>query len=296
MDEQNEKRTRRNLIIFTVLVLGLAALAGVIERLTVPPGAEPNTTGLGQLLWIITPLVVMLLLRTFGGDGWSDFGLRPNFKGNGFWWLVSILVFPAVITISVLIGALVGGLKLDVNMSSAFIAALLTGLIAAMVKNLFEEFAWRGYLAPKVYSLNMNIWLSHAIVGLVWGAWHLPFIFVFWSYLTQDMLWFFIPLLLMGTISQSVVYGEIRLATDSVLPAWVMHTIGNAFGNAILLSGFIQLVPGLELWVSPGAEGVVSIVLMFAVGYWLHQRRKNLELAAFDLATASDPGKKILNI
>ena len=287
MHTQNRKRTKRNLIIFIVLVLGLAALAGVVEPLTVPPGAEPGTSGLGQLLWIIAPLGVMLLLRIFGGDGWDDFGLRPNFKGNGFWWLVSVLIFPAVIAISVLIGALVGGLELDVNMSSAFVAALLTGLISAMIKNVFEEFAWRGYLAPKVYAFRMNdlnmnafganVWLSHAIVGMVWGAWHLPFVFVFWPYLTPDMLWYFIPLLLVGTFSQSVVYGEIRLATGSVLPAWVMHTIGNGIGNTLLLSGFIRLGPGRELWFSPGAEGLISIILMFAVGYWLHQRRKNTE-------------------
>ncbi len=277
MNTQDKKRTKRNLIIFIGLVLGLAALASVIEPLTVPPGAEPGTSGLGQLLWIIAPLGVMLVLRIFGGDGWGDFGLRPNFKGNGFWWLVSILVFPMVITISVLIGTLLGGLELDVNMLSVFIAALLPGLIAAMIKNIFEEFAWRGYLAPKVYSLNMNIWLSHAIVGLVWGAWHLPFVFVFWPYLTANMLWYFVPLLLVGTISQSIVYGEIRLATASVLPAWVMHTIGNAIGNTLLLSGFIQLSSGKELWFSPGAESIASIILMFAVGYWLHQRRKNIE-------------------
>jgi membrane protease YdiL (CAAX protease family) len=274
---RDKKRTRRNLVIFTVLVLGLAALAGVVEPLTVPPGAEPGASGLGQLLWIIAPLGVMLLLRILGGDGWDDFGLRPNFKGNGFWWLVSVLTFPVVITISVLIGAVSGGLELDVNVFPALVAALLPGLISAMIKNVSEEFAWRGYLAPKVYSLDVNIWLSHAIVGMVWGAWHLPFVFVFWPYLTPNMLWTFVPLLLVGTFSQSVVYGEIRLATGSVLPAWLMHTIGNTIGNTLLLSNLVQLSPGRELVFSPGAEGVISIILMFAVGYWLHQRRKNIE-------------------
>jgi membrane protease YdiL (CAAX protease family) len=274
---RDKKRTRRNLVIFTVLVLGLAALAGVVEPLTVPPGAEPGASGLGQLLWIIAPLGVMLLLRILGGDGWDDFGLRPNFKGNGFWWLVSVLTFPVVITISVLIGAVSGGLELDVNVFPAFVAALLPGLISAMIKNVSEEFAWRGYLAPKVYSLDVNIWLSHAIVGMVWGAWHLPFVFVFWSYLTPAMLWTFVPLLLVGTFSQSVVYGEVRLATGSVLPAWLMHTIGNTIGNTLLLSNLVQLSPGRELVFSPGAEGVISIILMFAAGYWLHRRRKNVE-------------------
>jgi membrane protease YdiL (CAAX protease family) len=277
MEAQDRERTKRNLIIFTVLVLGSAVLAGVVDPLTVPPGAEPGTPGLGQLLWIVAPLGAMLLLRILGGDGWADLGLRPNLKRNGFWWLVSVLIFPAVITISVLIGALVGGLELDVTVLPALAAALLPGLAAAMFKNVFEELAWRGYLAPKLYSLNMNIWLSHAIVGLIWGAWHLPFVYVFWPYLTPNMLWTFVPLLLVGTFSQSVVYGEIRLATASVLPAWVMHTIGNAIGNTLLLSGFMQLNPGWEQLVSPGAEGAVSIILMFAAGYWLHRRRKNSE-------------------
>ena len=275
MNTKNQKRTKRNLFIFTILVLGIAVLARFIEPFTVPPGAEPGTSGLGQLLWLIAPFVIMLLLRIFGGDGWSDFGLRPNFKGNGFWWLVSILVFPVVITLAVLLGVLLGGLELDLSMSSVFVAALLPGFISALFKNIFEEFTWRGYLAPKVYSLNMNIWLSHAIVGLIWGAWHLPFVFVFWHYLTPNMLWYFVPLLLIGTISQSVVYGEIRLATNSVWPAWIMHTIGNTLGNALLLSGFIQFVSGREALFTPGAEGVVSIILFFVIGYWLHQRRKS---------------------
>jgi membrane protease YdiL (CAAX protease family) len=274
MHTRNKKRTRRNLIIFSLSVLGSAVLARVVEPFTVPPGVEPGTPGLGQLLWLIAPLATMLLLRILGGDGWGDLGLRPNFRGNGFWWLASVLVFPVVITISVLLGALLGGLELDGNMLSAFAGALLPGLISAAIKNVFEEFAWRGYLAPRVYALNMNTWLSHAIIGVIWGAWHVPFVLVLWSYLTPAMLWAFVPLLLVGTVSQSVVYGEIRLATGSVWPAWVMHTVGNAFGNTLLTSGLIQLGRGRELWFSPGAEGVLGMMLMFALGYVLHRRRK----------------------
>ena len=53
MNHQEEKHTKRNLIIFIVFVLGLAALAGVIEPFTIPPDSEPGTSGLGQLLWLI---------------------------------------------------------------------------------------------------------------------------------------------------------------------------------------------------------------------------------------------------
>jgi hypothetical protein len=141
-------RTKRNLIIFLLSVLGSAVLARVVEPITVPPGAERGTPGLGQLLWLVTPLGVVLLLRLLGLDGWGDFGLRPNFKGNGFWWLASVLVFPVAITMSVLMGALLGGIELDGKLFPAFAGALLPALISAAIKNVFEEFAWRGYLAP----------------------------------------------------------------------------------------------------------------------------------------------------
>ena len=107
------RRTARNLVIFAVAVLGLAALAAAVEPFTVPPDAEPGTAGLGQLLWLAAPLGIALLLRLVGGDGWADLGLRPSFRGNGFWWAVSVLVFPAVLTLCVLTGAALGGLELN---------------------------------------------------------------------------------------------------------------------------------------------------------------------------------------
>ena len=42
MNSLDNKRTKRNLIIFIVSVLGLAWLAGVIDPLTTPPDAEPG--------------------------------------------------------------------------------------------------------------------------------------------------------------------------------------------------------------------------------------------------------------
>jgi len=273
MNTQTEKRTKRNLIIFTLAVLGLAVLSWLIEPYTVPPDAEPGTAGLGQLLWIISPVLVMVLLRSFGGDGWVDFGLQPNFKGNGFWWWTSILYYPLIVLVILLVGTLTGGLTIHTKQLSGAVPVLTTLLVSSLIKNIFEEFAWRGYLAPKVYNLKKNIWLSHAFVGLIWGLWHLPFVMAFWPYLTPDMLPVFIPLLLLGCMFDSVVYGEIRLATDSVLPAWVSHTVGNVVGNFLILNSVITFRSGQELLFTPGGEGVISMILMLALGIWLHKRR-----------------------
>jgi membrane protease YdiL (CAAX protease family) len=273
MNTQTGKRTKRNIVIFTLAVLGLAVLAWIIEPFTVPPDAEPGTAGLGQLLWIVSPVLVMVLLRSFGGNCWSDFGLGPNFKGNGFWWWTSILYYPIIILVILLLGTLTGGLTIRTEQLSGAVPVLVTLLVSSLVKNIFEEFAWRGYLAPKVYSLKKNIWLSHAFVGLIWGLWHVPFVMALWPYLTPDMLPIFIPLLLLGCMSDSIVYGEIRLATNSVLPAWISHTVGNVVGNFLILNSVISLRSGQELFFTPGGEGIISTVLMLALGIWLHQRR-----------------------
>ena len=107
-------------------------------------------------------------------------------------------------------------------------------LAGTIMKNLLEEFAFRGYLAPKVYALKLNRLLSHCIVGLVWGAWHIPFLAYVFSYLNESAVTL-IPRLLLGTITASIVYGEIRLRTNSVWPAFLMHTIGGAFIGTFLL-------------------------------------------------------------
>jgi hypothetical protein len=219
MDSQDIHRTQRNLFIFITAVLGLAILACVISPQTISPETEPGISELHRLLWLLAPLGVMLLLRSFGGDGWDDFGLPSTIKGIGLWWLTSILIFPIILTIFVLVCSLFCGLQIDGKTLPDILAAVVTGLAAALIKIIFEEFAWRGYLAPRVYSLNLNIWLSHAIVGLVWGVWHLPFVFALWPYLTTEMLWYFVPLLLIGTISQNIVYNEIRLASASNTPS-----------------------------------------------------------------------------
>jgi hypothetical protein len=69
----------------------------------------------------------------------------------------------------------------------------------------------------------MDIWLSHAMIGLIWGDWYLLFYLSLLNLLTENMTWFIVALLLVGTISHDVVYGEIRLAIESVLPVWVIQ-------------------------------------------------------------------------
>src|SRR5690606_29729251 len=48
-----------------------------------------------------------------------------------------------------------------------------------LVKNIFEEFAWRGYLTPKLIELNLHDGMIYLVTGLVWALWHAPYYLVF---------------------------------------------------------------------------------------------------------------------
>ena len=76
IQNQTNRTTIRNLTIFILFVLAIGWIGRGLDVLL----GNPSSEGLGILLWIGMPLVASLLLRTFAGDGWSDFGIKPNLK------------------------------------------------------------------------------------------------------------------------------------------------------------------------------------------------------------------------
>jgi len=226
-----------------------------------------------MLIWIITPLGVSFLLRAFAGDGWKDLGIRPAIKGNILWYIISILVYPICFTLIFVIGLAFDVVSLPDFSSVLFVQAFAFILVQQATKNIFEEFAWRGYLAPKMYKLRLNVFVAHIVVGLIWGAWHLPYIRAITPHTTESLATF-IPRFLVGTIAASIVYGEIRILTGSVWPAVLMHTVGGAFVGALLLKELIKMKDGMEFLFSPAIEGVLSIVLFTLIGIGLYLLRR----------------------
>jgi membrane protease YdiL (CAAX protease family) len=147
MNTQNNKGTIRNLIIFVVAINAIAWLAYFFAQ-----GAGiPEAQSLGMLIWLVSPLLVSILLRLFTKD-WKDIGIKPNLKGNGKWYAFSILIYPVIVAIVLLIGLLFGGISVTDFSASLFVQAIAVRLVSSFIKNIFEEFGWRGYLTPKVNS------------------------------------------------------------------------------------------------------------------------------------------------
>jgi hypothetical protein len=55
---------------------------------------------------------------------------------------------------------------------------------------------------------------------------------------------------------QAFAYGELRLVSKSVWPAWLLHTFANAISRALLSNGFVGFGPNFSgVLLSPGTEG-----------------------------------------
>lgn len=279
---QNRQRTIRNLVIFTVVVLAIGFIGRGLDT------ATGNTSGetLGLLLWLIVPSLFSLFLRAFAGDGWKDFGLRPNFKGNGLYYLIAILVYPVLTLLVLLIGSGIGLISFpnfSVNALGMILQVFMVGALPQFIKNIFEEAAWRGYLTPKIHSLGVNAFVGHTLVGLIWGAWHIPYYLYFLDrsileqFTTLDVA-IFIPLSILVMIAWAMVYGELRLLTGSIWPAVLMHMVEDAFLNQLFTDGHVRIVPGTDWLVSP-VNGLIGILLFVALGIGLYRLRKRREAA-----------------
>jgi membrane protease YdiL (CAAX protease family) len=271
------KRTAvRNLSIFTIVVLASGWIGHALDIQIGNTGTE--TLGMG--LWLVTPFLFSLLLRVFAGDGWKDFGIKPNLKGNLVWYTIAILIYPVMTALALLIGGGSGLIKFP-NFSPGALGLILqaftAGLLPMLIKNLFEEGAWRGYLAPKIYSLGLNAYAGHILVGLIWGAWHIPYYLFFLdrAYLgefTTLSVAAYIPLTMLVYISWAMVFGEIRLLTNSLWPALIMHAVEDALLLQIFELKIIQITPGADWLISP-MNGFISILFFIAVGIALRQWR-----------------------
>jgi hypothetical protein len=283
IQNQNNRITVRNLAIFIIVVLAIGWIGRGLDLLMGNLAPE----SLGMLLWLITPFGFSLLLRAFAGDGWKDFGIKPNFRGNAAWYVIALLVYPVLTALVLVIGSGLGLItfpNFSLNALGLILQAFALGLLPQFIKNIFEEGAWRGYLAPKIYSLRLNDFVGHLIVGLVWGAWHIPYYLFFLDrafiqdFTTLDLT-AFIPLSIVAMISWAMVYGEIRLLTNSIWPALLMHMVEDAYLIQLFTEHHIQITPGMDWLVSP-MNGLISIFFFIAIGVGLRQLRKRKQSVA----------------
>ena len=181
-------KIKRNIILFIICIAacgwvgyGIDKLMGRAhyENIGTMAGEEP----LGMLVWLVSPIICMIVLRSFCGDGWKNAGFSFNFSGNKKFYLIGFLAYPVVTMIVILLGLMTKAISIsDANIGIlAYIGILLTQIAIQFIKNIFEESVWRAYLTNQLIKLKLSDLKLYLLVGFIWWIWHLPYIMKFLS-------------------------------------------------------------------------------------------------------------------
>lgn len=259
--DQNSKIERRriwrNLLVYTAGVMILSVVGGML----VANGAE-----IGALVFLVGPILMAVLLRTLGKDGWQDAGLG---LGALPWYLFAILFFPITLGLILGAGVLTGSIVFTGTLA-ALVGAALTGLAPWLLFAMFEEWGWRGYLEPQLARLGMPDLSRHLLVGIIWALWHVPYILSYPGGYTELPLGIFVLLFVGSVLAMAVVHGQLRKASGTVWTAVLVHGLGNALAQPMVFGGFAEFkLPAL---IATRPENLAFIVLWAAMGWYMLTR------------------------
>ncbi len=265
-EQINRKNNQRKAIGFILMYSFLVIMIAVISPLL---GGGPSTFSPGFLLWGTAPLLLALLMRAITRD-WSDSGIKPAFKKNAKWYLLSITIAPVTLLYMLLCGAILKGSTVSGFEMGPYLITVLSAFVFFFIFAIFEEFGWRGYLVPKLESAGMKNTLGYIITAVVWTTWHLPYIReLTWVFSSEDLALFILRYYLF-CFAASILYNEMRLITGSVWPAVLMHALANSLQHPFVAE-FVTIAPGLDYLFS--TTGLFVIVFMAALGITLNRIR-----------------------
>lgn len=278
-------KIKRNIIIFAVISIICGWIGYLVDQFTGQTNYENMGTAtgngsLGMLIWLVSPLICTIFLRTFGGDGWQHAGFSLNFKHNKKLYLLSFLIYPSVTLLVIVLGVFTQSIRFaNVNIGmTAYLGILFTQVIYQFVKNIFEESVWRAYLTNQLLKLKLSDLTLYFLVSFIWWFWHLPYIMIFLSEseihntLPVGRLTFFLVGLVTVTC-WTVMYTEIFRMTKSVWPLVIMHTMEDAVINPLLLLGIV-VVEKEQAALFSLSVGLVPNILYLIVGLFIRKWRK----------------------
>lgn len=264
-------KIKRDLIIFIAVSVLIGWVGVLIDQLI---NDQPDGETLGMGIWLISPLICALILRVRRKD-WKSFGINPNILRNVKWYVLSILIFPFILIIFTSIAYLFGLVELgkfEVSVTSLITSAL----VGLFIKNIFEEFAWRGYLTPKLIDLKVNDFMIYVTTGLVWALWHAAYYLVFLSddfYSSPAARFQDLGLSLIIIPIWGIMFVEMYRITRSVWPVVIMHVVEDAVPTMLIqVEDVIQFNGVGELLLNP-LLGIFPLITYLLFGLWLRKQR-----------------------
>jgi uncharacterized protein len=197
---------------------------------------------------------IALTASSAGKSGLRDLWSRIKWPVPRRWLL--ILLLPPVGILAVLTG-----LKTLVspNFAPQF---LVFGVPAGVLAGFFEEVGWTGFAYPRMRS-RFGALRGALLLGLLWGAWHLPVVDALGAASPHGPVWlaFFASFVTM-VIALRVLIAWVYNSTGSLLMAQLLHASSSGF---LVILGAPQVTPGQEAGWYFAYAGVLWLVAAGAV-------------------------------
>jgi CAAX protease family protein len=219
---------------------------------------------------ILGPSVAGILLTglLYGRTGLREFRSRLlRWRVGARWYAVALLTAP----LSMMAVLLALSLVSPEFLPRIFTAGdkpilLLTGIAVGLVAGIFEELGWTGFAVPTLLRLRYGVLSTGLIVGVLWGAWHLPI--NFWGSgvtVGELSLAIFLPSWLLGILVGS-------LTAYRVLMVWVYERTGSLLVTILMhvsLAAFTFILTpplgGVPYWVIGFAYAAALWVIVAVV-------------------------------
>ena len=229
--------------------------------------------GWHQLLMFVPALTALVMMLVIGRDGYTRDGWRRLGLGRaGVRRWPAALLLPAAALGGGYLAATAAGAAAPEPLPGAPGAAralnyLLLVAFYTFTFSLGEEVGWRGYLLPRLMAFGHR--RGHLICGLAWAAFHYPVIFLSDLYRPDGNRLLGAGLFTLMVLPLSVVIGELRLRTDSLWVASLMHSAHNAFDEVV--GSQVRMTAPLGPYLA-GETGIVTLLIYLAAALWLLHR------------------------
>lgn len=230
------------------------------------PTAQQSASLLLQVVFPFTiagPAIAGLALTgaVDGRSGYRELASRlRRWRVGVRWWALAVLTGPLTVTLAVLVvgGAIGTGLPAIITTQDK-LPMILLAVSAGLVVGACEETGWTGFAIPR-FRLQLGVFGSGLMLGVLWGLWHMPS--QFWA--SGDA---------SGALRLNFFLGETVFAM-AVLPAYrllMVWVYDHAQSLLVALLMHAVLVMSLFALMPAGMSdvGYLTSCIGIALGLWL---------------------------
>ena len=258
---QNDKRALR---LYLIIVF---ALSIIIESIWLIYGEVATRTGISILLMFVPFIAAFITSKKYYKKQCSLGLVRCRIfyiffailfpliyfgLSYGLFWLFTKTSY--VGNFSVLIEhTLTYSQKLSDN--AAIISALIMMIPITFITAFGEEIGWRGLMYP----VMQRLWgykKALIISGVVWALWHLPLV-ISGLYLQGTLMIYRVPVFILEIFALTVIYSWVRMKSNSVWTAVVIHAAHNYIDQII----FQSLTYKVDSRYFVGETGMITVAI-----------------------------------